>query len=212
MGRPPKFSRARLQEAALALVDEHGLEGLSMRALASALGTGPMTLYNHVANREDLEVLVVEAVLAQAQWSRGCSDDWREDARELALTVWRALRAHPRVVPLVLTRRSRSPIVADFGEAMLAALARSGRSGHALLVAFRAITALIMGFAQGELAGPLATSAGEPADEVIERFRSLPRDRYPGLVDIAEAARESDPEREFREGLELLLDGLSRAR
>src|SRR5262245_36141563 len=107
-GRPPKFSREQLQVAALALVDARGLAALSMRSLADALGTGPMTLYNHVRNREDLDTLLVDAVLAGASWSRAPRNDWRDEVEEIAAAGWRAVRSHPAVIPLVLTRRSRS--------------------------------------------------------------------------------------------------------
>lgn len=208
MGRPPKFSRARLQEAALRLVDRDGVAGLSMRTLARELGTGPMTLYNHVSNRADLEVLVVEAVLGNAAWSRRRHDDWRAEARTVATAMWRAVRRHPNAIPLVLVRRSRATALLEPSEALLAALARGGLRGGALLVAFRAVTSFVMGFAQAELAGPLAAAADEPAATTIARFRALPRDRYPRLVEIAGAARRSTPEREFRHGLDALLRGL----
>ena len=67
MAPKAKFTRAQLQEAALALVDEQGLAALSMRTLAGTLGTGPMTLYNYVKDRDDLDALVVEAVLAEVR-------------------------------------------------------------------------------------------------------------------------------------------------
>jgi AcrR family transcriptional regulator len=195
-----------LQEAALALVDAHGIDGLSMRTLAAALGTGPMTLYNHVHNRRDLDVLVVEAVMGKARLPRTAAEDWRTAVRVIATAAWRAVRTHPNAIPLILTRRSQSPAVYDWGEALLAALARSGRSRQQLLVAFRAVTALVMGFAQAELAGPLAV---ESPQAVIARFRALPAARYPRLIEIATAARRSNPEREFRDGLALLLAGLA---
>ena len=66
--------------------------------------------------------------------------------------------------------------------------------------------ALVMGFAQVELAGPLSI---EPAEAVIDRFRALPADRFPRLVEIARAAERSDPAGELRQGLDLLLAGLS---
>lgn len=212
MGRPPKFSRERLQEAALALVDEHGLAGLSMRTLAARIGTGPMTLYNHVRGREDLEVLVVEAVVAGASWAPGDVDDWREQVHDVAVAMWRAVRAHPNAIPLILTRRTRSPGALAVAEALLAGLARSGRTGHELLVAFRAVSAFVMGFAQAELAGPLAVAAGERAADTIERVRALPRAQFARLVDVAGAARSSDAEAEFRGGLELILAGMSAPR
>ena len=211
MGRPAKFSRARLQAAALALVDRRGLAGLSMRALAARLGTGPMTLYNHVADREDLEMLVVEAVVAQTVWPRTDHADWRAAVGEIAIALWRALRAHPHVIPLILTRRSRSPAVLEVSEALLRALARSRRSDADLLIAFRSVQALIMGFAQVELAGPLSRAAGERPQAVIRRFRSLPRERYPHLIEIATAAMTSQAEGEFRAGLAILLAGLERS-
>lgn len=209
MGRPAKFTREQLQSAALAIVDEEGAAGLSMRTLAAALGTGAMTLYNYVAEREDLDVLVVEAVIAEARWPDGRNDDWRDDVRAIAIALWRAVRAHPNAIPLILTRRSRSPAVFEVSEALLQALARSGRSRKSLLVAFRAVLALVMGFAQAELAGPLAQRAGESAKATIARFRALPRDRYPRLIQIANAATTSKAGSEFRAGLELLLAGLA---
>jgi AcrR family transcriptional regulator len=209
MGRPPKFSRAQLQEAALALVDAHGLAGLSMRALAARVGTGPMTLYNHVAHRADLELLVVEAVVREARWPRPRGGDWRRAVRAIATAMWRAVRAHPHAIPLILTRRSRSPAALDMAEALLAALAGSGRSGRRLLIAFRTVSAFVMGFAQAELAGPLAVEAGERATTVIGRIRALPRERYPRLIEITAAASTSDAEREFRSGLDVLLAGLA---
>lgn len=176
-----------------------------MRALAAELGTGTMTLYHHVAGREALLLLVVEAVMAEVAWPRRRRADWRADVRAIATAMWRTVRAHPRVIPLVATRRSRSPAVLAVSEALLEALARSGRSRRRLLVAFRAVTSLVMGFAQVELTSPLA---GEPPEVVIERMRSLPRDRHPRLVEIATAAVRSDVEDEFRRGLDLLIAGL----
>lgn len=209
MGRRPKFSREQLQIAALALVDADGLDALTMRSLATALGTGPMTLYNHVTSREDLDLLVLDAVMSEIRLPDPRPEPWPDDIRAVALAVWRVIRTHPHVVPLIVVRRSRSPVMIEVAEALLGALSRSGRSGPELLFAFRALTALVMGFAQAELAGPLAVRAGEPAETVIARFRALPGDRWPRLVEIAGVATTSDPETEFRRGLDLLLTGLA---
>lgn len=210
MGRPAKFSREQLQQAALALVDTHGLEGLTMRALAQRLGTGAMTLYNYVSQRDELEMLVVEAVVGEVQWAPGQGRGlaWDEELEAIALVMWRAIRTHPHVIPLILTRRSRSPAMFEVTEALLRTLARSGRSGERLLVGFRAVSALIMGVAQAELAGPLTLQAGESASETIARFQALPAERFPHLIDIATAASASDPETEFRASLAILIDGL----
>ena len=208
MGRPAKFTREQLQQAAVALVDADGLAGLTMRALASRLGTGAMTLYNYVSQREELELLVVEAVIGEIQWVPNGDLAWDEELEAIAVVLWRSIRVHPNVIPLILTRRSRSPAVFEVTEALLRALARSGRTGDRLLVAFRAVSALIMGAAQAELAGPLTLQAGESASETIARFQALPSGRFPHLIEIATAASTSDAETEFRAGLAILVDGL----
>lgn len=208
MGRPAKFTRKQLQRAALALVDAHGLAGLTMRALAGELGTGAMTLYNYVSQREELEVLVVEAAVGEARWAPDGDLAWHEDLEAIAIALWRSIRTHPHVIPLILTRRSHSPEVFEVTEALLRTLARGGYTGSRLLVAFRAVSALIMGCAQAELAGPLTLQAGESASETIARFQALPPDQFPHLIEIATAASASDAEAEFRAALTILITGL----
>jgi hypothetical protein len=102
--------------------------------------------------------------------------------------------------------------VFEVTEALLRALARSGRSGPALLVAFRAVSGLITGLAQSELAGPLALQAEESAELTIARFRALPAERFAHLIDIANAAAGSTADGEFQASLDLLLAGLSAGR
>jgi AcrR family transcriptional regulator len=212
MSRKPKLTREQLQAAALAIVDEQGLEGLSMRTLARALETGPMTLYNYVATREELDTLVVEAVAAGATWDSTANATWEDEVLTIARAVWSAVRLHPNTVPLVLTRRSRSPAALNIAEALLAAIARAGLVGDNLLIAFRSVMALILGLAQGELAGPLALRAGESAEETIARFRALPSARFPHLRATAEAAALSRPDREFESAIRLLVLGLRELR
>jgi AcrR family transcriptional regulator len=123
-----RFTIEEVQAAALEIVDTDGLGALSMRTLGSALGTGPMTLYNYVKNRDELEELVAEAVIADMRLAGRC-DHWAAEVRAVAGAMWDGVRRHPNAVPLVLT----------------------------LLAAFRAVLALIMGSVQVELAGPLAS-------------------------------------------------------
>lgn len=207
MPAPRRFSRADLQRAALALVDADGLGALTMRSLAAALGTGAMTIYNYVDGRDGLEALLVEAVLVDADPPEP-SGDWRADLRAVAETNWCAVRAHPAVIPLLLTRRGTDAAVLRIGEATLDALARSGRTGPALLAAFRAVTAFVNGFAQVELAGPVPRAGVGAAGDVAGQVLALPPERYPRLIDAATTATTSDPVVEFRAGLDILIAGL----
>ncbi|WP_031469260.1 TetR/AcrR family transcriptional regulator [Sciscionella sediminilitoris] len=207
MPAPRKFTKEQLCEAALALVDEHDLAGLTMRSLAGALGTGAMTIYNYVEGRSGLERLVTEAVMAQVRWEP-VPGDWAGEVSAIAEGMWRAVRAHPHAIPLILTRRSLDLGTLEPAEALLRALARSGRSGSGLLVAFRVVSGYVTGFAQAELAGPLSLAHGEDPVSVTERIAELPADRFPKLIEIAQAARESEAAEEFRAGLGIVLAGL----
>jgi hypothetical protein len=155
-----------------------------------------------------LELLVVEAVIGEARWTPDDNLAWYEELEAISVVLWRSIRTHPHVIPLILTRRSRSPAVFGVTEALLRTLARGGHTGYGLLIAFRAVSALIMGAAQAELAGPLTLQAGESASETIARFQALPEDRFPHLIEVATAASASDAETEFRAGLAILIDGL----
>jgi AcrR family transcriptional regulator len=208
VGRPPRFSSADVENAALAVLDRDGAGGLTLRAVARELGTGPMTMYGYVESAAALDALVVDRVLRAATPLPEPSAEWRSDVAAIAEAVWRAVRPHPHVVPLILARRSGSAMFLDIAEALLVALARSGRHDQELLSAFRAVSTLATSFAMTELAGPLSASREDP-DAVVERFRALPLERYPRLVEIARAASTSDPVVEFRAGIEALLDGLS---
>lgn len=208
MPAPRKFTREQLQAAALALVDDQGLAGLTMRSLAAALGTGPMTIYNYVDGREGLEQLVAEAVMAEASWTFEVPDDWGDEVLAVAEGMWRAVRAHPHAIPLILTRRTLDLATLVPAEALLRALALSGRSGAQLLMAFRTVSGFITGFAQAELAGPLSRPRGEDITAITDRVAALPPDRFPKLIEIAHAAATSDSEAEFRAGMHIILSGL----
>ena len=207
MPAPRKFSREQLQVEALALVDEHGLAGLTMRNLATALGTGAMTIYNYVNGREGLEGLVTEAVMAETRWT-DASGDWEAEVLAIAEGMWRAVRAHPHAIPLILTRRSFDVPTLVPAEALLQALAQSGRSGLELLIAFRAVSGFVTGFAQAELASPLSARTDSDRAAITDRIADLPADRFPKLIEIAKVAATGDPEVEFRDGLRIILAGL----
>lgn len=210
---PPKarFTRTQLQDAALAIVDKEGLAALSMRTLATVLRTGPMTLYNYVRDRDDLDALVVEAVMAEVRLPRD-SGSWQRDVRAIVEATWRTVRRHPNVIPLALTRRTLHETTLAWAEALLRALARSGRSEAELLVAFRTVSGFVMGLAQAQLAGPLSPD-GEAAGEIhqdVARAQALPPDRFPRLIEIAKAAAHLGADREFRAGLDIVMAGLDR--
>jgi AcrR family transcriptional regulator len=199
-----RFSRDEIAAAALRIVDESGLGALSMRSLAATLGTGPMTMYNYVADKEGLEELVVAAVVADLAVPDP-TDDWRHDVHVVATTMWRGVRAHPAAIPLVLTRRMASATGFAIADALVGALVRAGLSDRDRLSAFHAVLGLVTGAAQAELAGPLTGGASEAAT----RIGAVAGGAFPHIEALSRVATQTSVSDDFDGGLQMLIDGIS---
>ena len=206
-----RFTLAEVGAQAIQIVDKDGLAGLSMRSLAAALGTGPMTLYNYVKDREELEGLVAEAVLAGVRLPRP-SNDWRSDVKAVATAIWRTVRQHPNAAPLVLTRRTVSAAGYLPAERLVEALRRAGLTDLDVLAAFRGVLSLVMGAAQVELAGPFAAPDREQSNAVIaKQIGGLAGAEHPQLAALAETSQRSTMGADFDRALEMLLSGIEAA-
>jgi AcrR family transcriptional regulator len=203
-----RFTVAEIATRALEIVDRDGLGGLSMRSLANAMGTGPMTLYNYVKDRGQLEELVAEAVISDVNVP-DLSRDWAADVRAVAMAMWQSMRQHPNVVPLILTRRTVSPSSYAPAERLVDALARAGLEDGDLLAAFRGVLALVMGSAQAELAGPLAGSDRDVEQiAVAAEIGRLAGAEHPRLATLAQTSQQSSAEADFSRALDMLLAGM----
>ncbi|MEV0028272.1 TetR/AcrR family transcriptional regulator C-terminal domain-containing protein [Nocardia sp. NPDC050793] len=201
-----RFTIEEIAAAALGIVDEAGAGALSMRALAAALGTGPMTVYNYVPDKEGLEELVVAAVVAEVQVPEPTTN-WIDDVYAVADAMWRGIRAHPAAIPLVLTRRTSSATGFAAADALIAALARGGLKDSDRLAAFHAVLAFVVGAAQAELAGPL--TRGRDAGDAAARIGSVAGADYPNVEALAHVATRTSVEEDFDQGLRMLLDGIA---
>ena len=172
-----RFTTDEIAAAALRIVDESGVAALSMRSLAAALDTGPMTLYNYVADKEGLEELVVAAIVAEVRLPDP-TDDWQQDAYAIANAMWQGVRAHPAAIPLVLTRRMSSASGFAAADALIAALNRAGLDDRDRLAAFHALLGFVTGGAQADLAGPL----------VAARIGAVAGSEYPHVAALSEVA------------------------
>lgn len=200
MPRPRSLSQSQVAATALAIVDADGLSGLSMRAVARSLGMGTMSLYRYVADRDELEAMVVDLVLDGVDLGLP-SGPARRQLAELAERVRDAAIRHPAVAPLLLTHRHRSPASLRWGELVLGVLTAAGHVGKRRVYAFRAVLAYIFGAIEIEMLGSLAG----PGTQVLAQ---LPATEYPLLSETAAAASAIDPDDEFRRGLEILLRAL----
>lgn len=201
MPRSRSLTSDTIAAAALALIDRDGTAGLSMRAVAAELGAGTMSLYRYVSDREELERLVVDMVLATVDTRRPPRLPWQDWVAELSERTRVAIAAHPAVIPLLLAHRHAAPNSWRWTEAMLAALTEAGFTGHRRVIALRCVVAYITGALETQYYGPLAG----PGTTALAALSSA---SYPLLAETAACARDVSPEREFGQGLRIVLQGL----
>ena len=200
-GREP-LSRDRVVAGALALVELHGVEALSMRKLAAELGVEAMSLYNHVANKDDVLDAIAEVVFADVAVPAPTAD-WRADARALADAFRAAALAHPRTASLSLARQLGYPAV-PVTEAALDVLARAGFDPEQAVHASRTLLAYVIGTLLREI------GSGQPDGTAGPRETALAATGLPRVTEAARHLAVIHHEDEYRFGLDLVLDALAR--
>jgi AcrR family transcriptional regulator len=153
------LNREVVVDAALAIVDADGIDGLSMRKLATAIDVNPMTLYRFVPSKADLLRELVARVLADADAPSEASAEWEPVLRGTADAFRSAVQAHPKVLPL-LAEPSGAITLLDLIAVPVLSLTLAGFSQEAAVHGASALTATVLGFAQLE-----AGLADTPADE-----------------------------------------------
>lgn len=205
MPRPRSLTPDEIAAAALTVIDRDGLSGLSMRTTAEELGRGTMSLYRYIEDREELERLVVDHVLAAVEIALPQKTSWQEHLRTLATRIRAAVSAHPAIVPLLLRHRHSSQGVRRCAEGLLSALTDGGFAGEQRVIALRTLVSYLSGSLQAQDLGPLA-GAGT---RVLAR---LPATEYPLLSATAKSAKNVGADDEFLGGLTVVMDGLARLR
>lgn len=202
-GEPP-LSRQRIVAGAVALLDAAGVDGLTMRSLADRLGSGVMSLYWHVDNKEDVFDLALDAVLAYRGPEAGETADWRADVLHM-LEDWRAaMLAHPWAAAL-LPRRALGPNMLGRLELLSNSLSQAGVADVDLNVAVWSLWNYVMGATITRASFDLSEADRAAAQQRLERLS----DRYP-TIERARLPLDDDWDGTFRKGLEFLLDGLLR--
>jgi AcrR family transcriptional regulator len=207
-GRRLGLTREKVTEAALALIDREGPDAFSLRKLASELGIEPMSLYNHVPNKEALLGDVAESLLGQVDFAGTDTGTWQERLRAHAAAFRAAALRHPKAFPLVLTRPAHSPAVMANIRAALASIGELELPPQEQVYIVRACVAYIAGTIMREL-GSAVTAAAQHPDQVQQRIGEIAATGDPLLAAAAPYLAVSDHEAEFRYGLELLIAGLS---
>lgn len=202
MPRPKSLEPSELASAALAVIDRDGVEALTIRAVAAELRMGTMSLYRYVDGRDALERLVVDLVLSAVDSKVPARTSWTKGVSLIAERIRRAVVAHPAVVPLFLSHRHVALATRRTGNVLLGLLAEAGFSGTRRVIAFRALLAYLIGALESQYRGALA---GPGTDALA----ALSVTEFPYLAETAKQARAVPAETEFREGLAIVVRGLS---
>jgi TetR/AcrR family transcriptional regulator, tetracycline repressor protein len=210
--RRARLSRERVLEEALRLVDEEGLQALTMRALGKRLGVDPMAVYNHVPGKAALRQGIGELLWAELARSTVVDEDWRGSMRAFAAAVRRLAREHPNAYPLLLTGTvSPAPGLRLFA-AQLDVLQAAGCDESRAAEILRAVFGYAYGYATIELSSLCLDcgSADDPADfeAILALSRTLPPDLPTELAQVARVVcLATDLDTQFEFGLDALLRG-----
>ncbi len=210
--RRAPLSRERVLLAAIALADAGGIESLTMRKLGQELGVEAMSLYNHVANKDDILDGIVDLVFGEIAFPAG-QGDWKPAMRRRAISAHDALLRHPWSPSLMQSRTNPGPATLRHHDSVLGSLRKAG---FTLVMAAHAVSVIdgyIYGFALQEINIPLQSR--EQVAEVGQQILRQMAGEYPHLAEmITEHAMRPgyNYADEFEFGLDLILDGLERLR
>ena len=210
--RRDRLSRARVLQAAMALADEGGIESLTMRRLGEELGVGPMALYRHVANKDDLIDAMVDVVFGEIGVP-SFDGDWKTSMRDRAIAVRDALLRHRWAIGIMESRANPGPANLHHHDAVIGCLRSGGFDIANAAHAYSVLDSYIYGFALTKVNLPFDT-AEQVADVAQSMLEPFPVNEYPNLVEfLSEHVMQPgyDYGDEFAYGLELILDGLETA-
>lgn len=206
-GRTGGLSRERIVRAAVDLADAEGLAALSMARLAERLGCGTMSLYRHVANKDELVTFMLAASVGRPPVTD--AGNWTAALTDWATALWEVYHRHPWVLQAVAAGPPADPGQVAWLDAGLAALGRTGLAEREKLAAVMAILHFVRGAAAVDIEAGRTDWPNYPA--LLRRL--LDPDRFPALAAALQDGvfenTDNDPYADFCAGLRQLLDGIA---
>ena len=203
------LSRERVLRAAVVLADTDGIESLTMRRLGQDLGVEAMSLYNHVASKDDILDGIADLVFSEIDLPPALAD-WKTAMRLRAISAREALVRHPWASSLMQSRTKPGPATLRHHDSVIGRLRDASFTVDMTAHAFSVMDSYIYGFAQQQ--ENLTYSTSEEAAVVAQNIlRQIPANEYPHLAEmIIEHAMKPgyDYAKEFEFGLDLILNGL----
>ncbi|MEV7086754.1 TetR/AcrR family transcriptional regulator C-terminal domain-containing protein [Streptomyces sp. NPDC093085] len=215
-GTPSALTLGRIVEAAVEVADAEGLAAVSMRRVAADLGVATMSLYRHVADKDDLLTRMLDSVMARHPLPPDPPEGWREAAELATRQLWEVFRRHPWLAPaLSMTRPQMIASALPYSEWMLTVLHARGLDLHSAFTAHLALLNYARGIAFNlETEREAEAESGLDSEEWMDHqepalLEILGTGRFPALSRLAATGYDFDLDALFEFGLQRLLDGLA---
>jgi AcrR family transcriptional regulator len=210
--RREPITREAIVDTALRVLDEEGLDGLSMRRVAEELGTGAASLYWHVGSKDGLLDLIFDRVIGEQRVPDPEPERWQEQLQEVARAMRATILSHRDIVEMSLGRIPMGPNAMNWSERVLAILRAGGVPDRLAVLGHHLLISVVNGFTMDETADYSATG-DMPLEQMAQLGRdyiaSLPRDSFPNMVAVADYYTVIDPNERFELLLDLFVDGLA---
>jgi AcrR family transcriptional regulator len=205
------LTRERILAAALRFADEHSLQALSMRKLASELNVEAMSLYNHIDNKDDILAGIADLVFAEVEIPSAESGSWDDLLRAVSEAARQALSEHANVVPIILSGSNRGPAYLQMMEAVVGTMREAGFTADMAHHGWHTLVAHVLGYVLQETATPILVSANtaRAAGSRSVALADLPNGDFPHIVEIAPLLAECETADEFGFGLDVILSGIA---
>jgi len=204
----PQLSREIVVDAALAVLAAEGGHALTMRRVADRIGVSASALYGYVASKEELVQLVFNRIGEELPVPE-TAGGWQEMLKEFGRNMLAIFRKYPGAAALTLGRAVATPSMLAAGEQILAELRAAGIPDQVAAYVGDLGGLYVGGIAYELDMAPPADQAAEMAAGLAAWMKSLPRDRYPNTVALADKLAAGTAEDRFEWGLDVIVRGLA---
>jgi AcrR family transcriptional regulator len=214
----PQLNRELIVETALRLLDADGLDGVSMRRVADELGTGPASLYAHVANKDELLDLLLDRVTAEVQVPDPDPDHWQDQLRQVARSMRDVFRAHRDIAAITLANIPTSLNALRIADRIFAIMLAGGVPPRVAGWALDRLSLYIGADAyEDSLYDKRRRSTGLTEEEYMAKYvadvrsfyEQLPPDEFPHLSAHLGDLMSGDGDERFEFGIDMLIRSLS---
>jgi TetR/AcrR family tetracycline transcriptional repressor len=212
--RRDPLTQEAIIDAAIKVLDAEGLDGLSMRRVGQELDTGAASLYWHVGSKDGLLDLVLDRIIGEQELPDPDPERWQEQLKEAARMMRATILGHRDVVRISIGRIPMGPNALRYSERVLAILRAGGVPDQLAVVGYQLLIAAVNGYTMDETGVGDEPPAEQPEpDEAGTLARdyvaSLPAERFPNLVALADHFAFADPDQRFELLVDLFVDGLA---